>query len=915
MSVKPLFSILHTSARPDKWRAVYDDWMSKAVNPERVEYVLCVDPRWGFSVESGNYDTLPTDIEVVQNTGRKCYVDGVNIAAKASSGSILIVNADDQFACDGWDEKLVEAFVLTLFPETRDCTNPAGWIELRAFVLEVSTGTPNEHDRGILVMPILSRARYEKQGGFVFYPEYESMFADNDFCLWARQDGVVIDARHLMFPHQHPMRDKRNGGLDEAYKAQMRPEAFKLGETLFAWRKRTGFGEAIRHAATIEGWMFPNELECLSSWASQHESIVEIGSWKGRSTYALCKGTAGRVWAVDTFKGSPDEPEHVERIAAAGGSTFEEFDRNTEDCPNLSSVALDSVEAAAYVPDADMVFLDGGHSYEQVLADLKAWLPKTKKLICGHDIQAPGVARAVREVLGEVERGAGSLWFKQVAAKRRTIAMCYPGDDFRGQMHDALLNLYAHLIQGFDVIRMRTYTPNVYTVRESIRRSLMNQEQKPALVLWMDHDNPLQPGQFDQLLADLDSRPEIDGVSGWCWIYNEETRTFTVSCGEWAPDHLHWTPFPASSFVREQKLKAMECGGFPCFLMRYSALEKVGEGAFLPIVDNRLEHGLLGEDFAFFLNAEKGGARFLVDPRVKVPHLKYVGVEPVTVEQGAAAPVKVACMIRAKNEGRWIARVIEAVKPLCGNLIFVMEDGSTDDTAAEAARAGADVIHSPFAGQGLDERRDKNWLLKFVNAECSPDWILMPDADEELEPNGAAKIRAVLESDPPVDVFALRILNLWNALDTIRLDGVYGNMYRQSLFRAELESPFKSFYEGEGKNHNHVGLHTSNAPGMGDSLRHAPLQVSLLHYGPLLKEDRLRKFNWITNLDPANEEEGRYLHMVQGDLPAVPSDLKLKHAGPLKLEKLPPHLIPKWDVMPKPFEVLNIEAVGSSASV
>ena len=105
----PLFSILHTSARPDKWRAVYDDWMSKAVHPEDVEYVLCIDPRWGFDVEDmSKYDTPLDNIHVVQNTLRRCYVDGVNIAAKASTGSILIVNADDQFACERWDWYLRE---------------------------------------------------------------------------------------------------------------------------------------------------------------------------------------------------------------------------------------------------------------------------------------------------------------------------------------------------------------------------------------------------------------------------------------------------------------------------------------------------------------------------------------------------------------------------------------------------------------------------------------------------------------------------------------------------------------------------------------------------------------------------------------------------------------------------------------
>ena len=41
------FSILHTSARPEKWREVYDAWIAAADHPEDVEYVLWYE-RWGF---------------------------------------------------------------------------------------------------------------------------------------------------------------------------------------------------------------------------------------------------------------------------------------------------------------------------------------------------------------------------------------------------------------------------------------------------------------------------------------------------------------------------------------------------------------------------------------------------------------------------------------------------------------------------------------------------------------------------------------------------------------------------------------------------------------------------------------------------------------------------------------------------
>jgi hypothetical protein len=41
---------------------------------------------------------------------------------------------------------------------------------------------------------------------------------------------------------------------------------------------------------------------------------------------------------------------------------------------------------------------------------------------------------------------------------------------------------------------------------------------------------------------------------------------------------------------------------------------------------------------------------------------------------------------------------------------------------------------------------------------------------------------------------------------------------------------------------------------------------------------------------------------VQGDLPEVPAEAVLKHAGPLQLSKLPAHLIPKFEPVPGPVE-------------
>jgi predicted O-methyltransferase YrrM len=60
-----------------------------------------------------------------------------------------------------------------------------------------------------------------------------------------------------------------------------------------------------------------------------------------------------------------------------------------------------SWEIANQIDDGsvDLVYIDGDHTYEAVLRDLNAWVPKIKKggIVCGDDIGWPDVKKAVDE--------------------------------------------------------------------------------------------------------------------------------------------------------------------------------------------------------------------------------------------------------------------------------------------------------------------------------------------------------------------------------------------------------------------------------------------------------------------------------------------------------------------------------------
>lgn len=241
-------------------------------------------------------------------------------------------------------------------------------------------------------------------------------------------------------------------------------------------------------------------------------------------------------------------------------------------------------------------------------------------------------------------------------------------------------------------------------------------------------------------------------------------------------------------------------------------------------------------------------------------------------------------MMRLKNEARWIERVIRSLKPLCDR-VFVFDDHSTDGTPEICQDLGASVYLSPF--QGINETRDKNWLLQKIWHECPPlvrgpesrSFIACIDGDEELEPGGAEIIR---KGAVTAHALSLKIVYLWDREDQIRTDGIYGKFTRGSVFR--MISPLHEFRQTDGRRGG-ANFHCGSIP-KDLFLQLKTCNARLLHYGYLHREDRVRKYGWYNSLDSDNRAEDNYRHMVQGDLPEIPAGAKLRHAGPLTLEPL-----------------------------
>lgn len=180
----------------------------------------------------------------------------------------------------------------------------------------------------------------------------------------------------------------------------------------------------IEKAKSVEGWMSEKELEVLASFASRATRCLELGSWKGRSSRAIADNLppGSTLVCVDHFNGSALEPDM--QAIADGGQAF-----RTNMADHLASGRVshfDTVAQVAAVFDSfDFIFIDAGHTYAEVKADIAACYPLLANggVFCGHDYldhgHTVGVKQAVDEAFKTGITVRESIWF----APRMTVSL------------------------------------------------------------------------------------------------------------------------------------------------------------------------------------------------------------------------------------------------------------------------------------------------------------------------------------------------------------------------------------------------------------------------------------------------------------------------------------------------------------
>lgn len=230
------FSLVYTTHRIQVCEAVLRHWLENATKPELIEVVVSVDADYdaGIAALPGILTSLAASFPTTRfnmclaPVPGNC-VKGWNAGAAKAIGRVIIALSDDFRAFHGWD------VALWALDQCNPWLREGRWMA-GDYAVHVHDGLHGD----LCTLAIVTAARYRKFG-YLYYPKYESMYADTELTHKAAQENALINALYLRFPHEHHSSPSAPRGEDAVDKKHNSPARYKTGELLFATRKAVGF--------------------------------------------------------------------------------------------------------------------------------------------------------------------------------------------------------------------------------------------------------------------------------------------------------------------------------------------------------------------------------------------------------------------------------------------------------------------------------------------------------------------------------------------------------------------------------------------------------------------------------------------------------------------------------------------------
>lgn len=140
--------------------------------------------------------------------------------------------------------------------------------------------------------------------------------------------------------------------------------------------------ETVRRSDHIFTWTGDHELCFLAEAAANSRIAIEMGVYMGRSSKVMLDANPSlHLWAVDPFMvdGTYECTKYFLRDEIRQGR-----------CEIIRKFTPQAAEQLQHMKGKiDLLFIDAGHSFENVLTDIKHWLPLVRVggIACGHDVE------------------------------------------------------------------------------------------------------------------------------------------------------------------------------------------------------------------------------------------------------------------------------------------------------------------------------------------------------------------------------------------------------------------------------------------------------------------------------------------------------------------------------------------------
>ena len=132
--------------------------------------------------------------------------------------------------------------------------------------------------------------------------------------------------------------------------------------------------------------------------SNNYTTMAEVGVRDGRTTFHLLdRNPSLIIYGIDLnislFYNQEVKEKYGDRLVPIQGN---------------SSVLADKI------PNVDLIFIDADHSYNGCSKDILAYRDKVKAggIFSGHDIDFPGVNRAVNELIESYDVGPNNVWVR-----------------------------------------------------------------------------------------------------------------------------------------------------------------------------------------------------------------------------------------------------------------------------------------------------------------------------------------------------------------------------------------------------------------------------------------------------------------------------------------------------------------------